>query len=276
MFPELIFILQSMIGKENKFLMIAGEKFLTLSETCGEIIFLIRKTFFWLTRAALNRKNVFSQMVEMGVRTFPVTSLTLLFTGMVLALQTGFSFIKVFNEPLYVGRVVGLSIVKELGPVLTAIVFAGRVGAAIAAELGTMKVTEQIDALYTLGTNPVKYLVVPRFLAALTMLPILTVYSDIIGIFGGFAVASFRFDISSTIYWDEIYSLGLRECFHGVLKSVVFAFIVVIISCYKGLTTTGGAEGVGKSTTSAVVLSMVFILVGDYFLSALLVAFGIG
>jgi phospholipid/cholesterol/gamma-HCH transport system permease protein len=253
-----------------------GEWILNLSVSCGKLANLIHKTFVWTYRAPLSRENVLHQMLEMGARTFPVASLTLFFTGMVLALQTGFSFIKTFNEPIYVGRVIGISIVQELGPVLSALVFSGRVGAAIAAELGTMKVTEQIDALYTLGTNPVKYLTVPRFLAALTMLPLLTIYSDFLGILGGFVVASDRFHIPGPVYWDEIYVLQLREVFHGLAKSVVFALIVVSISCYKGLSTTGGAEGVGKSTTAAVVLSMVFILVGDYFLSALLVAFGIG
>lgn len=263
-------------NNHRNLLSILGGKAITMAQSSGEIALLIRRTIFWFFRAPLNRKIVFGQMVEMGARTFPVTSLTLLFTGMVLALQTGFSFIKVFNEPLYVGRVVGLSIVKELGPVLTAVVFSGRVGAAIAAELGTMKVTEQIDALYTLGTNPVRYLAVPRFLAAVTMLPVLTAYSDFLGILGGFSVSALRFHISNVVYWDEIYALQLKEVYHGLIKSVIFALIIVTISCYKGLTTEGGAEGVGKSTTSAVVISMVLVLVGDYFLSAVLVAFGIG
>ncbi|MBI3013136.1 MAG: ABC transporter permease [Elusimicrobia bacterium] len=253
-----------------------GGKILGWAEVCGGIAILMRRTVYWFFKAPLNRKNTFQQMVEMGARTLPVTSLTLLFTGMVLALQTGYSFIKVFNDPLYVGRLVGFTIVKELGPVLTAIVFSGRVGAAVAAELGTMKVTEQIDALYTLGTNPVRYLVVPRILAALLMLPVLTVYSDFLGIMGGYAVAHFRFGISSVVYFDEIYVLRFVEVLHGMIKSAVFALIVITISCYHGLETHGGAEGVGRATTSAVVASMVLILVGDYFLTAILVAFGIG
>jgi phospholipid/cholesterol/gamma-HCH transport system permease protein len=219
---------------------------------------------------------VFGQMSEVGVQSFPVTSLTALFTGMVLALQTGFSFRKVFNEPLYVGTVVGLSLLKELGPVLTGVVVAGRVGAAIAAEIGTMNVTEQVDALSTLGTNPVRYLVVPRFLACLLMVPLLTVYADVIGIFGGYLVAHWRLDVPATIYWDEINAIQLKEAMHGLIKSVVYALIIVTTACYKGLRTSGGAEGVGQATTSAVVISMVLILVSDYFLSAVLVSFGIG
>ncbi len=146
---------------QSNFISLIGRKILRSSEICGEVVILVKRTFYWFFHAPLNRRNVFLQLLEMGARTFPVTSLTLFFTGMVLALQSGYSFIKVFNEPLYVGRLVGASICKELGPVLTSLVFAGRVGAAVAAELGTMKVTEQIDALYTLGTNPIKYLAVP-------------------------------------------------------------------------------------------------------------------
>jgi phospholipid/cholesterol/gamma-HCH transport system permease protein len=195
---------------------------------------------------------------------------------MVLALQTGYSFRKVFNEPIYVGTVVGLSLTKELGPVLTAVVVAGRVGAAIAAELGTMKVTEQLDALYTLGTNPVRYLAVPRFIACLISIPILTFIADFIGIIGGLLVAIYRLGIPRSTYLHEIRALTWKEGAHGVAKSVVFAAIIAIISCYKGFTCEGGAEGVGKATTSAVVISMVLVLVCDYFLSALLVSFGIG
>ena len=253
-----------------------GGKIITVSESTGEVILLVRRTAFWFFRAPLNRKLVFSQMLEMGAKTFPVTSLTIVFTGMVLALQTGSSSIRVFNEPLFIGTAVGHSIAKELGPVLTALVFCGRIGAAIAAELGTMKVTEQIDALYTLGTNPVRYLAVPRFLAALTMLPLLAVYADLMGIFGGLIISVVQLKISSTVYWDEILQINTDVFTHGFIKSFVFALIIVAISCYKGFTTSGGAEGVGKSTTSAVVISMVMVLVSDYFVSAILVAFGIG
>lgn len=253
-----------------------GRKALSLSEEAGELALLTKRTFSWAFRGGLNRRLTLQQMVEMGARTFPVTSMAVLFTGMVLALQTGYSFIKVFNEPLYVGRLIGISIAKELGPVFCALVFAGRIGAAIAAELGTMTVTEQVDALYTLGTNPVKYLCVPRFVAAVTMLPILTIYADFLGVLGGYAVAYFKFQIPATVYWNEVYALELKEVFHGLTKSVFFALIIVSIACYKGLKASGGAEGVGKATTSSVVFGMMSVLITDYFLSALLVAFGIG
>jgi phospholipid/cholesterol/gamma-HCH transport system permease protein len=260
---------------KNPFALI-GRRLLGLAQTVGAVAVLLKKTVHWIFAARLDTRNVLAQMGEVGVRSFPVTGLTALFTGMVLALQTGFSFRKVFNEPLYVGTVVGLSLMKELGPVLTAVVVAGRVGAAIAAEIGTMNVTEQVDALYTLGTNPVRYLVVPRFLACLLMVPLLTVYADVLGVVGGFFVAHGRLHVPSTVYWDEINAIGLREVFHGLIKSVAFALIIVTTACYKGLRTAGGAEGVGRATTSAVVVAMVMILVSDYFLSALLVSFGIG
>ncbi|MBI3293044.1 MAG: ABC transporter permease [Elusimicrobia bacterium] len=251
-----------------------GERFLTLAEALGQVTKLFRQTITWLYK--VEARNVMAQMVEIGVRSFPVTSLTSLFTGMVLALQTGFSFRKVFNEPLYIGSVVGLSLVKELGPVLTAVVVAGRVGASIAAELGTMKVTEQLDALYTLGTHPVRYLAVPRFIACVTMVPLLTVYADSIGVLGGFFVAFVRHGVPSSVFWDEIRLIKLHECYHGLIKSIAFAVIIVVTACYKGFTCGEGAEGVGRATTSAVVVSMVLILVSDYFLSAALVALGIG
>jgi len=252
------------------------ERWLSLAETVGRVVVLLRKTVYWSVRAPLDRSVVFAQMGEIGVKSFPVTSLTALFTGMVLALQTGFSFRRVFNEPLYVGTVVGLSLLKELGPVLTAVVVAGRVGASIAAEIGTMKVTEQVDALYTLGTNPIRYLVVPRFLACLAMVPLLTVYADAVGILGGYLVAHGRLAVPSSVYWDEINAIQVREALHGLIKSVAYALIIVTTACHKGLQTEGGAEGVGRSTTDAVVVSMVLILVSDYFLSAVLVSFGIG
>ena len=253
------------------------QKFNNLFVGLAKSIILFKNTVFAIFQRPFETKNIIMQMVETGVRSLPVTSLTALFTGMVLALQTGYSARFVFNEPLYVGTVVAFSLVKELAPVLTAVVVTGRVGAAITAELGTMKVTEQIDALYTLGTNPVKYLAVPRFLACVTMIPILTILSNIIGVIGGFIVANFRLDIPSTIYWADTFDyLRIDDFFHGFIKSGFFATFIALVSIHKGFECRGGAEGVGKATTSAVVTVLVLILVSDYFLSALLVAFGIG
>src|SRR5277367_1280397 len=205
---------------EQRLLGLLGEPIFVIAENVGRIVILCRQTFYWLGTA--DRIDVIEQIVAMGVDSIPVTALTSLFTGMVLALQTGFSFRKVFNEPIYVGTVVGLSLVKELGPVLTAVVVAGRVGAAIAAELGTMKVTEQIDALYTLGTNPVKYLSVPRFIACVFSIPLLTIMAIFTGIIGGLIIAVYRLGISMTTYVNEIREIGWKECAHGVTESFFF------------------------------------------------------
>lgn len=246
-------------------------------ETTGDVIMLVTDLVKSMLRYRVDFNLFLAQASRIGVESLGVVGITSIFVGMVLALQTGYSFMNVFNEPLYVGTVVGFSILKELGPVLTAIVVSGRIGASIAAELGTMKVTEQIDALYTLGTNPVRYLGVPRFLGTLLMLPILTIYADFLGIMGGYFVSVFRLGIPSSVYWEDIITnIKMDVVVHGLLKTFAFAAIVATTACYMGFKTYGGAEGVGRSTTKAVVASMVMILVSDYFLSAILVAFGIG
>jgi phospholipid/cholesterol/gamma-HCH transport system permease protein len=256
---------------------VMGRMFLNTSEAMGNVYALWKEAIQTMARGEWLPKLTIAQMLEIGVRSFPVVGLTSLFTGMVLAFQSGFSFIKVFNEPLYVGSVVGLSLVKELGPVLTSVVIAGRVGAAITAELGTMNVTEQLDALYTLGTSPVRYLAVPRLMATMIMVPILAALANIIGIIGGFLVASIQLKIASGIYWEEVKTfVDVDDVTHGIIKAFVFGLIIVTTACYKGFNCSGGAEGVGRATTSAVVISMVLILVGDYFLSAFLVTIGIG
>ena len=230
----------------------------------------------WIFKGQISVKNTVIQMVEVGYRSFPIIMLTSFFTGMVLALQVGSATSNLFNEPVYIGMITGFALVKELGPVLTAIVVAGRVGAAITAELGTMKVTEQIDALYTLGTNPVKYLAVPRFLACITMVPLLTAIANIIGIYGGLVVTNMNWDIPSTVYMGDILDvMQISSFMHGFIKSFFFAAIIVIVACHKGFGCYGGAEGVGKATTSSVMVSMILILISDYFLTALLVAFKI-
>ena len=254
-----------------------GRKTLDVADALGAVAAVWRRTFGLILRGRWSPSLTIEQMNEIGVASFPVVGLTSLFTGMVLAFQSGFSFMKVFNEPIYVGSVVGLSLVKELGPVLTSMVIAGRVGAAITAELGTMNVTEQLDALYTLGTNPVRYLAVPRYVAMMVMVPILTALANIIGITGGFIVASLQLRIPSGVYWEEVKTfVDIHDVSHGLIKSFFFGLIIVTTACHMGFNTSGGAEGVGRATTRAVVISMVLILVGDYFLSALLVSLGIG
>ncbi len=217
------------------------------------------------------------EIYKIGVKSLPVCLMTSFAVGMVLGLQTGMSSISVLNEPAYIGTVVTFSLVKELGPILTAVVLVGRVAAAITAEIGSMRVTEQIDAMYTLGTDPIKYLIVPRVLAFTIVIPILTIISNIIGITGGGIISYLRFDIPSTIYIrDCLDYLYLNDFFHGLIKSVIFGIMISTIACYKGFYTEGGAEGVGRATTSCVVMSIVCLLIGDYFLSSLLIALGIG
>ncbi|MBI4676926.1 MAG: ABC transporter permease [Elusimicrobia bacterium] len=253
-----------------------GGWLLDLAEAAGHFTMMVRSALGWLLRSRVEWRQVLIQMLRIGVQSFPVVTMTTLFTGMVLALQTGASSNALLNEPFFVGTVVGFSMVMELAPVMSALVVSGRAGAAIAAELGTMRVTDQIDALYTLGTDPVRYLVIPRVLAFMAMLPILKVMADFTGIFGGWLIAYFKLGIPTNTYWHDIFDyMDVDNFMHGFLKSFVFAFAISFICCFKGLTTTGGAEGVGKSTTAAVVMSMTAVLVLDYFVTALLVAFGI-
>ena len=253
-----------------------GQEAMAAFESMGRFTFLVRSTLVWALRAPIEWRQVLIQMQRIGVQSLPVTTMTTFFTGMVLALQSGASSKHFFNEPLFVGTVVSFAMVMELGPVMTALVVSGRAGAAIAAELGTMKVTEQIDALYTLGTDPIRYLVIPRVLAFLLVLPLLTVISDFSGVIGGWVVSSMKLNIPAGVYAADIFdNMEIRHFMHGFLKTFVFAGIISFVSCFKGITTTGGAEGVGKSTTAAVVLSMVAVLIMDYFVTAILAAVGI-
>lgn len=221
-------------------------------------------------------QNIFKQMVRVGVNSLPIVLISALFIGMVLALQSGVASMKVFDEAIFMGTLVSFAMVLELGPALTALVVSGRVGASITAEIGTMKVTEQLDALYTLGTTPEKYLAVPLFIATIIMLPAITLLADVTGIWGGYIVSVGPFNIPGSVYRNDVVShLQIVHFVHGLIKSVFFGFIIVAVSCYKGFTTAGGAEGVGRSTTGAVVISMILILVFDYFISTLLNSLGI-
>lgn len=237
-------------------------------EEMGRMVLLLIDTMRWLVRPPLDIRNILKQLLKIGVRSTPVVLITAIFTGMVLALQSYTGF-KRFNAEALMGTVVALSMTRELGPVLTAIIVAGRAGAAMAAELGTMKVTEQIDALATMATNPVKYLIVPRVIAGILMLPALTVLADIIGIIGGYFVGVVILDTNPTVYINRTKDyLELKDIYDGLIKAAFFGLSVALISCYKGFYTEGGAEGVGKSTTGAVVISCMTILISDYFLSA--------
>lgn len=246
-----------------------GENAINFFIYIGGVFHLLVVVVFQVFVPPLRRKEVFAQMYRIGVLSLPIVSLVAFFTGMVLALQSAYQLTKM-NAQMYISSLVALSVVRELGPVLTALVVAGRVGASITAELGTMKVTEQIDALQTLATNPVKYLVVPRFLALCLVLPILTVYSDFIGIMGGYIIGVYKLLIGPTIYMKMTFDvLEFKDVFSGLFKSLVFAVIICIVSCYEGFKTKGGAEGVGKSTTLSVVTSFILIIAADCLFTAL-------
>ncbi len=221
------------------------------------------------------------QMDEIGVKSLGIVLLTGLFTGMVLALQSSVQ-LQTFGATMYIGRLVAASMIRELGPVLAGLMVAGRVGSGIAAQLGSMRVTEQIDALNTLGTDPIKKLVTPRVLAALVMLPILTIVNDLIGIVGGNIISTLSAGIPTSLYWrtvwDQIASDGFtlvyipNDFVHGLSKPFVFGGIISITACHFGLATTGGTEGVGHATTRTVVTSSIVILIVDYFLTQLLLS----
>src|SRR3984957_7709154 len=224
--------------------------------------------------------DVIQQMDAIGVDSVGIVVLTGFFTGMVLALQSSNSLAG-FGATLFVGRLVSASMIRELGPVLAGLMVAGRVGSGIAAEIGSMRVTEQIDALNTLGTDPIKKLVVPRLIACLVMLPVLTIINDAVGIVGGNLISTLFVRVPSSIYWrgvwDQVASDGFTlryipdDFIQGLAKPFVFGGVIAIVACYHGLHTTGGTEGVGQSTTRTVVVSSVSILVVDYFMTQLLI-----
>ncbi|MBI4846757.1 MAG: ABC transporter permease [Candidatus Omnitrophica bacterium] len=244
-------------------------KILTFTEYVGGVTMLLFRTLGWLFVPPLKRKQVIEQMSKAGVDSFSIVFLTAFFAGIVLAFQTAYTM-KQMSAEIYIASLVGLSMTRELGPVFTALVVAARVGASITAEVGTMNVTEQIDALETLATNPIKYLVVPRFLALVIMLPLLTIYADFVGILGGFIVGVSKLHIASHLYISKTFdALVYKDIFTGLLKAVIFAGIISIVACYEGMHTRGGAEGVGRSTTLSVVISCMLVISADCFFTAL-------
>ena len=214
------------------------------------------------------------QMERLGLGSFGVASITTLFTGMVLALQTAYS-LPGLGVKYYIGTVVSKSLTRELGPVLVALIVGGRVGAGITAELGSMQVTEQIDALRSMAADPVRKLVVPRLAACLLMIPALTLYGDILGIFGGLLIAVGQLDLTAAFYINDVTgSLRVGDIASGLGKSFVFAFFIASVACYNGLNVRGGADGVGRATTSTVVTSAILVLISDSFLTKLFYLLG--
>lgn len=226
-------------------------------------------------RTKIETGEILRQMDALGVQSISITNLTALFTGMVLALQTAYALAQ-FGGKLFVGRVVVLSLCRELGPTLTALMVAARVGAGITAELGTMAVTEQVDALRALGASPIRKLVFPRVVAIVVMLPLLTLLADFLGIVGGLFIAVFEVKIGASFYISTILqSLHYNDLMHGLCKTPFFAFEIALIGCYNGLNASGGA-GVGRATTAAVVIASVTVLMTDFFLSKLFMILPLG
>ncbi len=249
---------------------VVGRATMRTLEEAGEIILLFIQVCLWLLRPPLRLRQVFKQMEFVGVKSLNVTLLTGVFTGAVFALQSYHGF-ALFGAESLVGSTVALALTRELGPVITALMVTGRAGSAMAAELGTMRVTEQIDALYVMAVNPIQYLIMPRVVAGVIMLPILAVIADYVGILGGYVVGVHLLGISPGIFVAKIIEyVEFSDISMGLIKAAFFGLVLSLVGCFKGFYTTGGAEGVGRATTEAVVLASVIILASDYFLTAIM------
>ncbi len=208
-----------------------------------------------------------SQANRIGPGSFVIAAMVAFFVGMIIALQMAYQMVQLSAE-IYIPNIIAVSLTRELAPVLTALIVAGRIGAGIAAEIGTMTVTEQVDALKAFAVNPVKYLVVPRFLALIVMLPVLTMLADLIGIWGGYIICVYKLHISHEMFWKMVFqALAMKDIMTGLIKTIFFGMIIAIVGCHQGLLVKGGAEGVGKATTTAVVRSFIFIIMMDCFIT---------
>ncbi|MBE8990103.1 MlaE family lipid ABC transporter permease subunit [Nostoc sp. LEGE 12450] len=233
-------------------------------------IFLGGQVLVHLLRGKIHRRNTLEQMAAVGPDSLFIALLTAIFVGAVFTIQVAREFIN-FGAGNIIGGVLSIALTRELSPVLTAVVLAGRVGSAFAAEIGTMRVTEQIDAMLMLKTDPIDYLVIPRVIACCLMLPILTLLSLITGMFGGFIIATNVYNLSDTVFLDSARNfLGIWDIISAMLKAFCFGILIAVIGCSWGLTTTGGAKGVGQSTTTAVVTALLIIFVSNFFLSWLM------
>jgi phospholipid/cholesterol/gamma-HCH transport system permease protein len=235
-----------------------------------EYVRLVGQAFRGIIRPPYYRYDIVDQFDAIGVQSMTVVLLTGFFTGAVLALQSGQTLDQFGARPV-VGRLVSASMIKELGPVLTGLMLTGRVGSGIAAELGSMMVTDQINALRALGTDPIRKLVVPRMLAGIFMAPVLTIISDFVGIVGGWMVARFQLQVASGLYWSSILqALYMQDIWMGLIKPFVIGFVIVSIACHVGLRTSGGTQGVGRATTNSVVAGSVAVIVVDLLITKVL------
>lgn len=254
----------------NEFFERIGNFFIRFFEEAGLWFQMLWRTMAWSLRPPFEVGEWFRQMVRVGVQSIPVVVLTTMFTGMVMALQTFAGFERVHATD-FVASVVSLSMLRELSPVLVGLMVTGRVGSSMAAEIGTMRVTEQIDALEALATEPVHYLVVPRVIAGIVMLPFLVILGDGLGIYGGYLVSVQLLGANPVVYNQRTFQfLELNDLWSGLIKAAVFGLILTLTGCVRGYYTRGGAEGVGRATTSAVVSASLIILLSDFFLTKML------
>lgn len=246
-----------------------GQRVTGFLEEVGNVAQLTREVIRDILRGKVNSQLAFEQMVKIGIESLPLALVTSGFVGMVFAVQIAGEFLR-FGAGKYVGGVMSIGISRELGPSITGIVVAARVAAAITAEIGTMQVKEQIDALKAMGVSPIRYLVIPRFVAAALMIPLLTILADVVAFIGGYCVAVYGGSINSVDYMENAQRLLLLwDVFGGVIKTIFFGMIIAVIASYKGLKTRGGARGVGEATTSSVVATLITLFIVNYFLSVL-------
>jgi len=256
-----------------RFLNILVNKLLNVAQGLGEMLELLFQTLYYFKEAPRNLASILRQMNLIGVGTLPIAMLVAMFVGMVLSVQTG-TELALYGSQEAIGAIVGVSMVKELGPVMTSLLVAGRIGSAMAAEIGAMQVYEEIDALKTLEISPVRYLAMPRLIACLFCVPALVVFAIIVGIIGGGIVAEVnpKINVPFSVYYDNmIRALSYKEVFKGLLKAMVFGGIIGHVGCYIGFKTSGGARGIGESTTKSVVLSFLLIMVANYLLTRFMI-----
>jgi phospholipid/cholesterol/gamma-HCH transport system permease protein len=249
-----------------------GDAALDLVDGCGRFALLVGATFRAARRRRFPWRESMRQLAAIGAGSATIVLITALFTGMVMALQTGIALER-FGAKLYVGGVVGLALARELGPILTALMVGGRVGAGITAEIGAMQVTEQVDAIRSLGADPVQKLVLPRVIAATLALPLLTALANVLGIIGGMLIAVSQFGSTANFYLENvIWAVTLQDVLSGLVKTFAFGWIIAMVGCFMGFETRGGTVGVGRATTASVVLASISVLVADFFLTKLLLA----
>jgi phospholipid/cholesterol/gamma-HCH transport system permease protein len=250
-----------------------GSSVLAVGQTVGEMISLLCEMLYFFKEAPRNLTSIFRQMSIVGIETLPIAMLVALFVGMVLSVQTG-SELALYGTQEAIGAIVGLSMVKELGPVMTSLLVAGRVGSSMAAEIGAMQVYEEIDALKTLEINPVRYLAMPRLIACLFAVPALVAFAMVVGIIGGGIVADVnpKIDVPFNVYYENMTrAINYKDIVKGLFKAMVFGGIIAHVGCYVGFKTSGGARGIGESTTRSVVLSFLLIMIANYLLTRFMI-----